>query len=107
MRILRRLVHGIRSEAPRPLAVAYLLGLAFTVGYIGLLNHKYEHFDNPQPELTCHLCIAGDHYTPVAEQPVPTGVSTARSSLPEAFYHAPCLRSPRAAHLVRAPPVTV
>jgi hypothetical protein len=105
MKALRRLVNGLRCGATRPLALAYLLGVTFAVGYLGLLNHKYEHFGDPQPELTCHLCIAGDQYTPVAEQPVPTEVLTACSLQPGDVYEAPFLRSPRMAHSVRAPPI--
>jgi hypothetical protein len=106
MKALRRLVNGLRCGATRPLALAYLLGVTFAVGYLGLLNHKYEHFGDPQPELTCHLCIAGDQYTPVAEPPVPFLTPTAGAALPGDNYETPPLRSPRAAHKVRAPPPT-
>jgi hypothetical protein len=106
MKALRRLMNGIRSGATRPLALAYLLGVAFAVGYLGLVSHQYEHFGDPQPELICHLCIAGDQYTAIAEQPRPLLISTAGDALPGDSYEAPALRAPRAAHTVRAPPPT-
>jgi hypothetical protein len=107
MRAVRRFGRTARAGAPWRLALACVWGAFFLIGQAGALAHQYEHMGEPQPEVVCHLCAAGDHFTPLPATARVTPALDFGSPGLRALHVAPARRPMRTAHGVRAPPRSV
>jgi hypothetical protein len=106
MKAIRRFLARLGNGERRHTVPVFVLAICMLLGYIGATTHAVEHFHDAQPETICHLCIAGDQYSPIVRKTSAAVVHTTAEQPARAPELAPAARRLPILHGVRAPPLT-